>query len=156
MVEPHLEKTPFVEFNGDLVIGTDTLSTGSTDPIGNESLDLTPASSLLPPTTPSYAHAFHEPLGDIRGYDPSFDSYYASLEGVPRTITWSNFFDHIFDFSMTFGVFKTPLTFRDSSFVVSSYLHHSEMHASSYDKLLRALTASESRTRLLSLDARSS
>ena len=40
LVEPHLEEAPFVEFYGDLVMGTDTLSTGSTDPIGNESLDL--------------------------------------------------------------------------------------------------------------------
>ena len=52
LVVPHLEDAPFVEFYGDLVMGTDTLSTGSTDPIGNESLDLTPASSLLPPPIP--------------------------------------------------------------------------------------------------------
>ena len=52
LVEHHLEEAPFVDCYGDLVMGTDTLSTGSTDPIGNESLDLTPASSLLPPPIP--------------------------------------------------------------------------------------------------------
>jgi len=50
---------------------------------------------------------------------------------------------------MTFGMFKRPLTFRASSFIVFSYLRHTEMHAVTYDKLLRALTASELRTRLL-------
>ena len=155
LVAPHLEEAPFVELYGDLVMGTDTRSTGTTDPIGNEHLDLTPASSLLPSTNPSHAHAFHESLGDISGYDPSFDPDCANLEDVPRKITQSPFFTNIFDFSVAFGVFTRPLTFIDSSFVVPSYLHHSEMHASTYDKLLRALIASASRTRLLSLDARS-
>ena len=45
LVEPHLK-----ELCGDLVMGTDTLSPGPTDPIGNEPLDLYPIHPLyLPP-----------------------------------------------------------------------------------------------------------
>jgi len=62
---------------------------------------------------------------------------------VPRKITWSTFFDRIFYFSMAFDEFKRPLTLFAISFVVFSYSHHSEMSAITYDKLLRALTASE-------------
>jgi len=69
---------------------------------------------------------------------------------VLRKIVWSTFFGPTFDFSMAFGKFKRPLTFLASSVVVFSYLHHSEMHVVTYDKLLKALTASESSTRLLS------
>jgi len=69
---------------------------------------------------------------------------------MPRKIIWSTFFDSNFDFSMAFSKFKRPLTFLASSFVVLSYLHHSEMHVVTYDKLLRALIASESKTRLMS------
>jgi len=148
LVEPHLE-----ELCCDLVMGTDTPSLGPTAPIGNKPLDLYPISSPLPSTTPSHLHAFHESLGDIRGYHPSLDPYCAYLVDMPRKITWRTFFTNIFDFSMAFSAFKRPLTFIDLSFVVPSYLHHSEMHASTYDKLLRALTASEWSD--LSLDVRS-
>jgi len=94
-------------------------------------------------------HAFHKSLGDIRGYHPIFDPHCAYLEDVPRKIMWSTFFDHVFDFSMAFGKFKRPLTFLALSFAVFSYLHDFEMHAVTYDKLLRALTASTSSTRVL-------
>ena len=126
---PHLEEAPVVECVGEDVWDNDTHSIAHIDPICSELFDSNPIlSSVLPPTPPQL-HIHNEPLGDIRGYNPSFDSYCAYLEGVPRKITWSNFFYHIFDFSMAFGVFKRPLTFIDSSFVVFSYLHHSEMHA---------------------------
>jgi len=69
---------------------------------------------------------------------------------------WSAFYDHAFDVSMAFDGFKRPLTLFAPSFLVFSYSHHFKMHAITYDKLLRALTAFKSRTRLLSLDARSS
>ena len=55
LVEPHLEEAPFVEFSGDFVMGTDTPSIEHTDPICDEPLDLTPVSSPLLPTTPSFA-----------------------------------------------------------------------------------------------------
>jgi len=87
LIEPHLEEAPFAEFCGVVVMGTDTPSIEHTDPICNEPLDSTPISSPSPPTTPSYMHAFHEYLGDLRGYNPSFDSY---LEDVPQKIMWSS------------------------------------------------------------------
>ena len=61
---------------------------------------------------------------------------------------WSTFFDDTFDFSMAFDEFKRPLTFFAPSFLVFSYLHHSEMHALTFDKLLRALIASKLKTRV--------
>jgi len=153
LVEPHLEEAPLKELCGDLVMGTDTPSIGPTDPIGNEPIDLIPPSSPLPPTIPSHLHALHESLCDIKGYNRSLGPYCAYLEDVLRKITWSTFFDHTFDFSMAFDEFKRPLTLFAVSFVVFSYSPHSEMHAITYDKLLRALTAYEWSD--LSLDARS-
>jgi len=148
LVEPHLE-----EPCGDIVMGTDTRSSGPTAPIGKEPLELYLISSPLPSAIASHLHTFHKSLGDIQGYHPSLDSYCAYLVDLPRKITWCTFFTNIFDFSMAFTVFKRPLTFIDLSCVVPSYLHHSEVHASTYNKLLRALTASEWSD--LSLDVRS-
>ena len=125
-----------MEFYGDLVMGTNTLSIGSTDPIGNESLDLTPTSSFLTPTPPQL-HVYSEPLGDIRGYNPSLDPFCAYLAAVPRKIQWRPFLANTFDFSMAFSKFKRTLTLFAPSFAVLSYLHHSEMHASMYDKLVQ-------------------
>ena len=146
VVEPHLEETPFVELGGDFVMGMDTPSIEHIDPIGKEPLDSSLISSPLPPPIPPQLHDFHESLGDIRGYAPSLDPYCAYLVDVPRKITWSTCFNKTFDFSMAFSKFKRTLTFFASSFAVLFYLHNSEMHASTYDKLLRALTASESST----------
>jgi len=98
-------------------------------------------------------HAYHESLGDIGGYSPSFDPCCAYLEDVLRKIMWSTFFDHTFDFSTVFGKFERPLAFLPSSFIIPSSLHHSELHAITYDKLLRALMAFEWHD--LSLNARS-
>jgi len=129
LVEPYLEKAPFVKFCGDAVMGTDTPSIEHTDPICNEALDLTPVSSPLLPTTPSHLRAYHESVGDIRGYNPSFAPYSAYLEDMPQKILWSIFFDHTFDFSMAFDEFKRPLILFAPSFLVFSHSHHSEMHA---------------------------
>ena len=54
-----------MEFDGDIVMGTDTHSVEDTDPICTELFNLTPISSPLPPTNPSYMHTYHESLGDI-------------------------------------------------------------------------------------------
>jgi len=95
-------------------------------------------------------HVFLESLGDIRGYYPPFGPYYAYAADGLRKIMWNVFFNHAVDFSMTFGKFKrTPTSFA-LSFLVFSRLHHCEMHAITFDKLLRALTVSEPRIRLLS------
>ena len=77
LVVPHLEEALFTELYGDVVMGIDTSSIKHTHLICNEPLHLTITSSPLLPTTPSHLHAFHESLGDIRGYNPSFDPYCA-------------------------------------------------------------------------------
>jgi len=69
-IEPCLRVAAFEEFCGDVVMGTAASNIGHTNSICSELLDLTPMSSLLLPL-----HAFHESLGDIRGYHPSFDPY---------------------------------------------------------------------------------
>ena len=119
------------------------------DPICTKPLDLTPISSPFLSTTPSPLHAFHESLGDIRGYNPSLDPYCAYLDDMPRKIEWTTFFDNDFDFSMAFDEFKRALTLFAPSLLVFSYSHYFEMHAKAHDKLLRALTASELTTRIL-------
>jgi len=63
----------------------------------------------------------------------------------PRKIVWTTLFDHSHDFSKAYDTttMMRALTIIDVSFQVFSYIHHSGMHARVYDKLLRALTASE-------------
>ena len=150
---PHLEEAPFEEFCGDVMMGIDTPSIEHTDLICNEPPDVTLVSSPLLPTVPSHLHAYHESLGDIRGYNPSFDPSCAYVEDKPQKIMWNTFFDHTFDFSRAFYEFKRPITLFAPSFLMFSYSHHSEMHATTYDKLLGALTAFEWSP--LILDARS-
>ena len=98
MIEPHLEEAPFVEFCGDIVIDNGAPSIGHTDPICSELFESTPTSSPLLSTTPSHVHAFYESLGDIRGYDLSFDPYSTYLEDVPRKIVWNTYFHHASNF----------------------------------------------------------
>ena len=74
---PHLEEAPFVEFCGDIVMGSDTHSIAHIEPICSELFNSTPVSSPLLPTTPSDLHAYHESVGDITGCNPSFDPYCA-------------------------------------------------------------------------------
>ena len=143
MVEPCLEEAPFEELCGGIVTSSAALSIGLIYPIYTKSLDLSPTSSPLLSTTRSHLDAFHESLGDIRGYYPSLDPNWAYLENVLRKIMWCTFFVHAFDFSMAFDEFKRLLTLFASSFLVSSYSHNSKKHAVTYDKLLRAFTASE-------------
>ena len=150
MVKPCLEEPPFEELCADIAMDSTTPTIGLIDRIYSEPLDLTPTSSPLLPTTPSHLHAYHESLCDNKGYNPSFDPYCAYLGDLPRKIICSIFFDHTFDFSMTFDEFKRPLTLFASSFLVLSYLHNYDMHAVTDDMLFRALTTSELRTRLLS------
>ena len=70
-------------------------------------------------------------------------------DGLTSSITWSIFFDHAFDCSMVFDEFKRPLTLFAPSLLVFSYSHHFEMHAQAHDKLLRALTTSDLKARIL-------
>jgi len=70
LVEPFLEEAPFEELCGDTMMGSFTPNIGLIDPIYTEPLDSMPISSHLLPTTLSHLHAFHESIGDIRGYCP--------------------------------------------------------------------------------------
>ena len=140
------------EFNDNVKMGSATPSMGLIDSICTELLDSMPIKSPFLPTIPSHVHVFHESLGDIRGSHLLFDPYCAYLEDLPRTVMWNTFFDHAFDFSMSFNKFKRAPTLFAPSLLVFSYLHHSEMHALTFDKLLRALTASELTPRVLSED----
>jgi len=79
LVEPHLEEAPFGEFCGDIVMGNDTPNIRHTDPICFELFDSTPISSPSLSITLSYVHAFQESVGDVRGYNLSFDPYCAYL-----------------------------------------------------------------------------
>ena len=106
LVEPYLK-----EFGGYVVMGSAVPSSGHTDPICTEPLNLTPISSSLLPTTPSNLHAVHESLGEIRGSYPSFGPCCSYLEDRPRKIMWSIFFDHAFDFSFAFDKFKRTLIY---------------------------------------------
>jgi len=146
LVESYLKEAPFEEFCGDIVIGSATPSIVYIDPICTKPLKSTSISFPLFPTTPSYVHAFHESLGDIKGSHPSFDPHYTYVYDMPRKIMWSPFFDHTFDFSKAFDKFMRALASFASSFLVFSCLHYCELNAITYDKLLRALLAFESRT----------
>jgi len=75
--------------------------------------------------------------------------YCAYLEDVTRKVRWIHFFDHAFNFSMAFDESKRPLTLFASSFLVFPYSHNSHMRTITHHKLLRVLTAYESRTRVL-------
>ena len=69
-------------FYGEIVMGSDTPSIEHIDPICSKLFDSASTSSPLLPTTPSYLLAFHESVGDLRGYNPSFDPYFVYLEDV--------------------------------------------------------------------------
>ena len=109
---PPLEEAPVVECDGDDVWDNDTHSIVYIDPICSELFDSTPILVPVLPSTPPQLHVYAEPLGDIRGYNPSLDPYCPYLAGVPRKILWRPFLANIFDFSMAFGVFKRPLNFH--------------------------------------------
>ena len=69
-----------------------------------------------------------------------------------RKIDRTTFFDYSFDFSKAFDKCERAFTFFAMILIVFSYSHHSEMHAQVHDKLLRALTAFEVVTGVLSSD----
>jgi len=82
-------------------------------------------------------------LGTLRGYDPSLDPYILYLGSMPAKIMLTTTFNFFADFSKAFDKFKRALTLIPAFLFKCSYLHWSELHAQTFDKLLRALTASE-------------
>jgi len=86
-----------------------------------------------------------ESLGYLSGYDATLDACCTNLVDKPRKIMWHTFFDFSFDFSMAFTLIKRVLIFFVMLFLVLSQHHACEPHVVEFDKLLRALTASDLR-----------
>jgi len=84
-------------------------------------------------------------LGTFRGYDPSFDPYSLYLRNVLAENMLTIAFDYSTDFSKVFDKFRRVLIIISRFIFTCSYLHPAELHAQVYDKLVRALTASELR-----------
>jgi len=82
-------------------------------------------------------------LGTFRGYDPSLDPYSLYLESMPLKTMFVTTFTSFTDFSMAFDKFMRALVIIPAFLFKCSYLHSYEFHAQVFDKLLRALTASE-------------
>ena len=136
-----------------------------TDHVSLNPLDISPASSCsLPSPSPQYCDLSpidslamlkgnvvdcFESLGAFRGYDPSLDPYSLYLEDMPRKIIFPFAFNHSADFSKAFDKFRRALTITPIFMLGCSYLHSSELQAQVFDKLLRALTASELAMRVL-------
>ena len=84
-----------------------------------------------------------ESLGTFRGYDPSLDPYSLYLECMPLKTMFVTAFTCFTDFSKAFDKFMEALVIIPTFLFKCSYLHSSEFHAQVFDRLLRALTASE-------------
>jgi len=82
-------------------------------------------------------------LDAFRGYNLSFDPYHLYLESVPLKIIFITAFHSFIDFSKAFDKFKRALTIISAFLFKCFYSHTSELHAQMFDKLLRALMASE-------------
>jgi len=78
-------------------------------------------------------------LRTFRGYDP----YSLYLESMPLKTMFVTAFPSFTDFSKAFDKFVGALVIISAFLIKCSYLHSSEFHAQVFDKLLRALTASE-------------
>ena len=67
----------------------------------------------------------------------------------PRKIMWNTLFDFSFDFSMVIALLKRALTFFSVIIVVLSHCHACEPYAEAFDKLVSAMMASDSKSRVL-------
>ena len=88
-------------------------------------------------------------LGYFSGYDASLDLYCIYLVDKPEKIMWSTFMNFSFDFSMTFTFLKRVLTFLATIISMLSYYHACTPYSVEFDKLLRAFTTSNSKSRVL-------
>jgi len=86
-----------------------------------------------------------ESLGSLCGYNAALDPYCIDLVDMPRKIMWTT----IFDFSMAFDLLKRALIFFSLIFCMLSCLQACEPHAVTFDRLLRALMASNLRSRVV-------
>jgi len=81
-------------------------------------------------------------LGYFNGYDASLDSYCTYLVDAHRKIMWNTFFDFSFDFSIVFDLMRRALTFFNVLILTLCHYHAYKSYAVAFDKLLRALVAS--------------
>ena len=86
---------------------------------------------------------YMQPLGTFRGYYPFLDPYSLYLGNMPVKILFTIAFNHSIDFSKEFNKFPRALTIISEFMFKCSYSHSTELHAQVFDKLMRALTASE-------------
>jgi len=82
-------------------------------------------------------------LGTFRGYDPSLDLYSVYLGSMPLKIMLPTAFNFSTDFTKAFDKFRRALVIISAFLFKCSHSHSSEFHAQVFDKLLRALIASE-------------
>jgi len=80
-------------------------------------------------------------LGSLCGYDAALDQYCIDLEDMPRKIMWNTIFYFSFDFSMALTLRGLILFFV--LICMFSHCQACEPHAVAFDKLLRALIASD-------------
>jgi len=90
-----------------------------------------------------------ESLGSLCGYDVALDQYCIDLKDKPRKIMWNTIFDFSFSFPTAFSLIKRPLIYFILILCMLSYFQACEPHAVAFDKLLRALTASDWISRVL-------
>jgi len=88
-----------------------------------------------------------ESLGFLCRYDAALDPYCIDLVDLPRKIMWSTFLTFSFDFSVAFTLRGLILFFV--LIFMFSHCQACEPHAVAFDKLLRALTASNLRSRVV-------
>ena len=88
-------------------------------------------------------------LGYFSGYDAALDPYCLNLVDIPRKILWNNFFSFSYDFSMVFIFIKRALIYFVFILCMLFYLQACEPHAVAFDKLLKALTVSYLKSRVV-------
>jgi len=88
-----------------------------------------------------------ESLGYFRGYDATLDPYCVGLVDLPRKIMCNTFVTFSSDFSMAFTLRRLILFFV----LICMFSHYQacEPHAVAFDKLLRVLTMSSLRSRVV-------
>jgi len=159
-IEVHDSVVTFARMSYVDVVLTVPTSSVMTDDVPLDPLDTPHASSLcsLPSPSPECHNVpsadFHYMLqGDVfdcrdsldafRGYNPSFDPYGLYLESMPLKIIFITAFHSFTDFLKAFNKFTRALAIISAFLFKCFYSHASELHAQMFDKLLRALTASE-------------
>ena len=90
-------------------------------------------------------------LGYFRGCHPFIDPYCVSPEDLPKKTTWTTIFNLFYDFSKVIDKIKRMLNVFGTILVITSYLLFSELWSQEFDKLLRALMASDLKGRVLTM-----